>query len=274
MRVCRTCANNTPYENLAKDRRLEDGVRDICYDCLKIENRKIYVKRHNIPLKQMLLPNFRVCIKCKRLTSYENLSKDKGGTDGVRNICIECETKRKNQDPEWKKQYNKQYRTLHHEAILQKNREYHKAHPDAGRLARKRYQSRNKKRQSALVVRYHQRYPERAKAHCQNYRSRKLNAQGRHSGEDVLQRLRDQDNCCYWCSQPLQNYHVDHYIPLSRGGTNWPENLVMTCPSCNTSKNNHLPFEEWIPPNPLFSVPIPKTERICQQSVDPTAGSP
>ena len=31
-------------------------------------------------------------------------------------------------------------------------------------------------------------------------------------------------------------YHVDHDMPIARGGSNDPENLVLTCPRCNQSK--------------------------------------
>jgi 5-methylcytosine-specific restriction endonuclease McrA len=39
-------------------------------------------------------------------------------------------------------------------------------------------------------------------------------------------------------------YHVDHVVPLSRGGSDGPENIVISCPRCNCSKSSKLP-EEW-----------------------------
>lgn len=38
-------------------------------------------------------------------------------------------------------------------------------------------------------------------------------------------------------------YHVDHVIPLVQGGSNGPENLVISCPLCNVSKGGRLPQE-------------------------------
>jgi 5-methylcytosine-specific restriction endonuclease McrA len=35
-----------------------------------------------------------------------------------------------------------------------------------------------------------------------------------------------------------KGYHVDHMTPLSRGGSNGPENLVCACRRCNLSKHN------------------------------------
>jgi hypothetical protein len=46
-----------------------------------------------------------------------------------------------------------------------------------------------------------------------------------------------QNGECYYCHAPLQNkYHVDHRIPVSRGGGDGPENLACACPTCNMRK--------------------------------------
>jgi len=51
---------------------------------------------------------------------------------------------------------------------------------------------------------------------------------------------------CYWCGVSCQeNYHVDHYVPLSKGGKHEIKNLVISCPSCNLRKNAKMP-DEWI----------------------------
>mgnify|MGYP000652336118 CR=1 FL=1 len=54
---------------------------------------------------------------------------------------------------------------------------------------------------------------------------------------------RDYGNCQY-CgtpvatpAKPIQEYHFDHIIPLAQGGTNDISNFLLSCPSCNLSKN-------------------------------------
>lgn len=46
---------------------------------------------------------------------------------------------------------------------------------------------------------------------------------------------------CFWCDRSLEKYHVDHVTPLAKGGTNYPNNIVCSCPRCNLKKSDKLP---------------------------------
>lgn len=49
---------------------------------------------------------------------------------------------------------------------------------------------------------------------------------------------------CYWCGRKCaEDYHVDHYQPLSKGGQHVVANLVIACPPCNLKKNAKDPLE-------------------------------
>ncbi len=45
---------------------------------------------------------------------------------------------------------------------------------------------------------------------------------------------------CPYCTQPLtiENFSVDHGIPLSRGGASTIDNLIVCCRRCNEAKGN------------------------------------
>ena len=59
-----------------------------------------------------------------------------------------------------------------------------------------------------------------------------------------LNELTKSVNKCYWCNISLKNKikHIDHYIPLSKGGEHTLSNLVVSCPHCNLSKNAKDPY--------------------------------
>jgi len=66
--------------------------------------------------------------------------------------------------------------------------------------------------------------------------------------KEFLRRLlwKEQTNCFY-CDKVLRlnNYNIDHKIPLCRGGNNEPANLVLTCGDCN-DKKGWLTAEEFL----------------------------
>ena len=49
------------------------------------------------------------------------------------------------------------------------------------------------------------------------------------------------DGNCWYCgtaTNPFRNFEVDHYIPLSKGGSDDISNLVPACSRCNAKKGN------------------------------------
>lgn len=56
--------------------------------------------------------------------------------------------------------------------------------------------------------------------------------------KDILARLLEaQKHLCACCGVPLNGvYHLDHKVPLSRGGTNTDDNVQLLLPVCNLKK--------------------------------------
>lgn len=82
----------------------------------------------------------------------------------------------------------------------------------------------------------------RVYAALRNARKRKTG--GSYTKKDIKDQYARQHGKCYYCGQKVgDTYHVDHVVPLSRGGSNSPENLVVACVHCNLSKSNKLPHE-------------------------------
>jgi 5-methylcytosine-specific restriction endonuclease McrA len=49
---------------------------------------------------------------------------------------------------------------------------------------------------------------------------------------------RDGGYLCFYCKEPLtSDYHVDHKIPIAKGGTHSIENFALACMQCNQEKH-------------------------------------
>lgn len=82
---------------------------------------------------------------------------------------------------------------------------------------------------------------------CQLARVRawRMGAPGKYYPDDIARLRREQNDRCAVCDRPLILFHVDHKIPLSRGGENRPPNLQLLCPACNDAKGT-MTHEEFI----------------------------
>ena len=60
--------------------------------------------------------------------------------------------------------------------------------------------------------------------------------------ERILEKYNHQ---CVHCGSE-ENLEIDHIIPVSKGGEGSDENLQVLCRSCNRSKSNKIPWEDFI----------------------------
>lgn len=85
--------------------------------------------------------------------------------------------------------------------------------------------------------------PESYRAYKKNYKARKRQAKGSHTGEDIRAIFKLQRGKCAYCRQKVgKKYHVDHIQSLFRGGTNDRTNLQISCARCNHTKHAKDPM--------------------------------
>lgn len=80
---------------------------------------------------------------------------------------------------------------------------------------------------------------------ARNRRARIKGNGGTHTVEDIRELFFEQKGMCGLCELPLEtdNFHVDHWKPLSKGGSNDKSNLKLLHPKCNLIKHDNLPSE-------------------------------
>lgn len=101
----------------------------------------------------------------------------------------------------------------------------------------------NAKRQRA-TSKWVKNNPLKVRAHNHKRRALRKAAEGFFTFDDLKRILKEQNNCCFYCGADIsENPTVDHYIPLTKNGTNWPDNIRMACKPCNSAKGNKLPTE-------------------------------
>jgi len=179
--------------------------------------------------------NLKCCPKCGRQLSVGAFSKDKSTRDGLNAYCRECRAV-----------ISRVYHGANHHKIMAQRREYRKN--NRGILAEKARQYTEKNYQSYSEYQRKYRTSEAGKAAYASARharrARMSNASGSFTAADIEAIRKAQGNRCYLCGKSLKSgYHVDHFIPLSKGGTNDPGNLRLACPKCNLSKGSKHPSE-------------------------------
>lgn len=110
----------------------------------------------------------------------------------------------------------------------------------------------NREKRRAAVKRWRERNPKKAHHSTQAYWARKHGAEGSHTFAEKQALLKKQEGKCFYCRKPLTDFHADHFIPLSKGGTDYIENIRIACPNCNCRKSDKMPWD-WMPER--FSAP-------------------
>lgn len=145
---------------------------------------------------------------------------------------------------ESKLKYASQYRADNKPKIDEWKRDYRSTQGEKVREQQRSHYAANKDRYIKKFKAYRAANKEKIRNLSRQRKARQRNAPGTHTVADIERQYKAQKGQCYYCRCDVgDSYHVDHVIPLSRGGSNNPDNLVIACPTCNVSKKDKLPHE-------------------------------
>ena len=233
-KYCRKCRETKSLENFGRHKTTRDGLRSWCKLCVKEYNKNYneknksrlqiqrlkYKLEHkeqtrrkqaalNFPPDLSVLEKF--CTKCGSIKPTSSFGKSIKQKDGYSRLCKSC--------------------------LQIQTSQYRAEHPEIGRRSSAKWVVGHKKEKAALAAKYNRTEAGRnyaiIAAHNRRY------AGGILLTKEVISRVINISNgMCVYCGKKIIKGHLDHVIPISKGGTNAEENLVWVCAKCNLSKSN------------------------------------
>lgn len=205
MKKCQICKIEKLIVAFNKNRSQRDGLQTGCIDCMKVLRRS-YLERY---------PNR---VRASR-QKYREENQDK---------LKAFEAERYSKNPEKEKARAEAYRLDNKEKIKASQAAYYAANSEKRKSYTSEWRSKN---------------PGAGTVFSRNRRAIERNAEGKHTRSEVMVIFESQRGLCANCESKLfksgvKKYHVDHIMPLARGGSNDKYNLQCLCPTCNLKKKD------------------------------------
>jgi 5-methylcytosine-specific restriction endonuclease McrA len=195
-------------------------------------------------LEQMHGSAIKLCTKCREEKPIADFSQQRSNKDGYRNHCRLCIADYRAAHREESATRYAAYRAAHRDEIAAYRAAWRAAHRAEQAAYSAAYSADHREAQKAYKAAYYAAYPEKRAVGGRNRRARKRAAPGKHTAADIKRLLLLQKSKCSCCRKSItKGYHVDHIVPLARGGSNDPYNLQLLCPTCNLKKRAKDPVE-------------------------------
>lgn len=188
----------------------------------------------------------KICCTCKNIKFFQDFYKNKSYQDGYAVRCKQCVKDYSQNNKEHIKILRKQLyiknidkckkscktsHVLHREERLKKQKIYYHNNKEYFKDKNKKYRQNNK---DYILLK--------------NNKRKNFTKLGNISQHQINNLLLINNNQCFYCKIFVKrgiNLHLDHKVPLSKGGIHHISNIVPACSSCNLSKGAKT-FEEFI----------------------------
>jgi 5-methylcytosine-specific restriction endonuclease McrA len=202
----------------------------------------------------MAISQDRTCTKCKQTKSAIEFHKSSNNRSGLQPKCKDCRRAYREENADWINAKKKVYREINRERICADLRQRYAADKSYYNQRAKRWRERNADYKKQSDRRYYLENTERVKSvvrgrykthkhlwtiYTENRIARKKGARGSFTADQWQAKLIYFGYRCSLCHSSLENQeiHLEHRIPLSRGGSNWIANIAPACRRCNLRKS-------------------------------------
>lgn len=246
--ICPRCKSEKPASEFPK------SYQGICRDCAS-EDRKMRFaakspEQQAEELSRRRASNRIACAKYKdrHPGKYQEKLNRRHARDPDRwkRWASENPEKRKKSSQEWAERNRERrvaesraWRELNKDRVKETNERFRKGNPD--------YQfywyQKNKERRRETAAAWRENNRDRWRLYSHNRRA--IICDGNVSPTLPSELLKLQKNKCACCRGSLKKYgyHIDHIIPLAKGGKHENANIQLLCPSCNVRKSAKDPIE-------------------------------
>lgn len=203
------------------------------------------------------------CTKCKQFVPLDEFQRDSSKKDGRYSSCKECNREAREKynnahrkeaiervrawvikNPEKKRRNAKKWRDNNKEKHRECCKRWVENNSERIKENSRRWASENKDRRREQVRKWRKENPEKNNQNTRRRHAREKGALGSHTAQEWEEKKADYGGLCAYCGKPGKMTE-DHVVPLSRGGSDYIENILPACLSCNSAKND-TPVDEWI----------------------------
>ena len=197
---------------------------------MTLEEKKAHLKAYKAAYYKANILKHKALAAAWRAANREQLRKDKA--------AWHVKHYKANQAKEVKRQAI--YRETHREIVRARNRAWARANyakdPIAGAARAAAWRAAHPARIKTILSTYRKRHPEKTREKGLRQNARRRGAAGRATAAQIQARVDLYGGRCAYCERSYE--HIDHVIPLAKGGSNWPSNLVPACAKCNHRKKD------------------------------------
>lgn len=178
------------------------------------------------------------CCKCGCELNLENASPSV--VKRKRGLCKKCRQQYHQDHKERETAYKKQYYLNNKNYFQAYGKQWHEEHKEEANAKSKDWRKNHPERRLVTFRQWHQNNPLKGAEYHARYAAQKINSKGNCTAAKWQTIWDVYSGLCYMCLRPATD--MEHVKPLSKGGSNWPLNLLPACDHCNSVKGSKWPF--------------------------------